>query len=329
MRGKRAARRRPRRWVVVFAAAVAVAGCTTTSPPAPPAHTVYTDPPLPAGAVIAPQPDAPAPTEDCGDPTASLRPLSPGAATPTPTLDRIRDRGRLVVGIDTSSNLFSFRDPTTGTIQGFDVDIAREVARDLFGDPDRVEFRVLSSADRIRALQDRTVDVVVKTMTITCERRAQVAFSTVYFEARQRVLAMKQSGVLDTGDLAGRRVCAAAGTTSLQRIQQVQPEATVLTVPNWADCLVVLQQRQVDAVTSDDSILAGLATQDPNLELVGPGFSSEPYGVGVNRDDPDLVRQVNGTLDRIRSDGTWQRLHDRWLGVLGPTPAPPTPHYQD
>ncbi|MFF0817374.1 glutamate ABC transporter substrate-binding protein [Rhodococcus sp. NPDC003318] len=315
--------------VVALVAVAAVAGCATTSPPAEPAHTVYTDPPLPAGAAVAPPPAESAPPEDCGDPTASLRPLPPSTAAPTPTLDRIRARGRMVVGIDTSSNLFSFRDPATGMIAGFDVDIAREVTRDLLGDPGRIEFRVLSSADRVRALTDRTVDVVVKTMTITCERRTQVAFSTVYFEAQQRVLAMKQSGIRDASDLAGRRVCAAAGTTSLQRIQQVEPEATVLTVPNWADCLVVLQQRQVEAVTSDDSILAGLATQDPNLELVGPSLSSEPYGVGVNLADSDLVRQVNGTLDRIRADGTWQQIHDRWLGTFGPTPPPPTPHYED
>ncbi|NLG56285.1 MAG: transporter substrate-binding domain-containing protein, partial [Rhodococcus sp.] len=113
--------------------------------------------------------------DDCNDPTASLR---PGASGPTPTIDAIRARGRLIVGLDTGSNLMSFRDPSTGQISGFDVDIAREVARDLFGDPDRLDFRILTSADRLRALQEGSVDIVAKTMSITCERRRSVEFSS-------------------------------------------------------------------------------------------------------------------------------------------------------
>ncbi|MBL3176192.1 transporter substrate-binding domain-containing protein, partial [Klebsiella pneumoniae] len=92
---------------------------------------------------------------------------------------------------------------------------------------------------------DRTVDLVAKTMTITCERRRKVAFSTVYLRADQRVLAMKDSGIRGLADLAGKRVCVVRGTTSLEHVRREQPAATVLTVPSWADCLVVLQQRQV------------------------------------------------------------------------------------
>ncbi|GAA4487212.1 glutamate ABC transporter substrate-binding protein [Rhodococcus olei] len=309
--------------------AVLSCGCAAVETAEPPAHPPYTQQPIPSGAAVAPPPASTAAAPDCGDPTASLRPFPPGETPASPALDRIRERGRLVVGLDTSSNLFSFLDPATGTIEGFDVDIAREVARDLFGDPQRVDFRVVAAKDRVPALQAGTVDIVVETMTVTCERRAQIAFSTVYFEARQRVLAMRGSGVESAADLDGRRVCTVVDTTNLQHIQQVQPAATVVTVQNWADCLVVLQQRQVDAVTTDDSILAGLAVQDPNLEIVGPGFSYEPYGVGVNKADTDLVRHVNGTLERIRTDGTWQRIHERWLNVLGPPPPPPTPRYED
>ncbi len=163
----------------------------------------------------------------------------------------------------------SFRDPSTGRIAGFDVDIAREIARDLLGSPDLLDFRILNSADREQALQDSTVDIVAKTMTITCARRERVDFSTVYFVAQQRVLVVQGSDVRDVADLAGRRVCVVRGTTSLMRLRQLQPSAAILTVPSWADCLVVLQQRQVDAVSTDDTILAGLASQDPYLELVG------------------------------------------------------------
>lgn len=311
----------------VVAAAVLTGGCATSQPEIVVRPDVsYTEPPLPERAALAPT-DVPIPPEpDCGDPTAGLR---PDGATTGPALDTIRARGRLVVGLDTGSNLMSFRDPSTGRIAGFDVDIAREIARDLLGSPDLLDFRILNSADREKALQDSTVDIVAKTMTITCARRERVDFSTVYFVAQQRVLVIKGSDVRDVADLAGRRVCVVRGTTSLMRLRQLQPSAAILTVPSWADCLVVLQQRQVDAVSTDDTILAGLASQDPYLELVGAPIGTEPYGIGIAQGREDLVRFVNGTLERIRRDGTWTQIYNRWLTVLGPAPAPPPPTYVD
>ena len=307
--------------------AALAAGCATDPPPrAPEVETSSTFAPLPERAHPVESTLTTPPSPDCGDPTESL---PPDADATGPAVDRIRARGRLVVGLDTGSNLMSYRDPVTGRITGFDVDVAREIARDLLGDPDLVDFRILSSAEREEALQNSTVDIVAKTMTITCARREKVDFSTEYFRAQQRVLVVKGSGIRSAADLAGRRVCAVDGTTSLARLQQVQPAASILAVPSWADCLVVLQQRQVDAVSTDDTILAGLASQDPYLELVGPSLGSEPYGIGITKGNDDLVRVVNATLDRIRTDGTWERLYDTYLRVLGPTPAPPTPKYRE
>ena len=309
-----------------------VVGCATPENAPPQAETTFTEPPLPDGASVAARPTESPADDECARPTASLRPLTTATDAPPPpqpTLDALRAKGRLVVGLDTGSNLFSFRDPMTGQLVGFDVDIAREVSRDLFGDPNRLDFRILTSAQRLEALQDSSVDMVVKTMTITCARRKDVQFSTVYFQAQHRVLVVQGSGIRGVEDLAGKRVCAVEGTTSLRRLQRVQPAATVVTVPMWSDCLVVLQQRQVDAISTDDAILAGLAAQDPYLEIVGDSLSPEPYGVGINKNNEDLVRFVNGTLARIRSDGTWNRIYDRWLTVLGPSPGPPSATYSD
>ncbi|MGA9871625.1 MAG: glutamate ABC transporter substrate-binding protein [Rhodococcus sp. (in: high G+C Gram-positive bacteria)] len=310
------------------------ASCVSPAALPPEADASYTDPPLPDGAGPATElPPADAAEVQCDRPTASLRPTPAGIAAdtapPTPTVDAIRERGRVTVGLDTGSNLFSFLDPMTGKLVGFDVDIAREISRDLFGDPDRVDFRILTSAERIEALQDSTVDVVVKTMTITCARKEQVSFSTVYFQAQHRVLAVRGSGINGVADLANRRVCAVDGTTSLRRLQKIIPTAQITTAAMWSDCLVVLQQRQVDAVSTDDAILAGLAAQDPYLEIVGNSLSPEPYGVGIKKESEDLVRFVNGTLERIRGDGTWTRLYNRWLTVMGSSPGPPFPLYAD
>jgi len=318
-----------KRLLIAALAAVSVAACGQPVEPAGlPVPTLA--PPSPAGMEELPAPTGqPAQSADTNcDRSASLRPF-PTKAQADAAVAKIRERGRLLVGLDVGSNLFSFRDPITGEITGFDVDIAGEVARDIFGKPTAVEYRILSSSDRITALQENTVDIVVKTMTMTCERRKLVNFSSAYFIAYQRILAPRESDIAGPADLSGKRVCVARGTTSLERVQEIDPPPTVVGVVTWADCLVALQQREVDAVSTDDAILAGLVSQDPYLHIVGPSMAEEPYGIGVNLTNTGLVRFVNGTLERIRNDGTWDTLYRRWLTVLGPAPAPPPPRYSD
>ena len=278
--------------------------------------------PLPEGATVltAAPPDLPATAEQQCEQVTSLAPVD---EPPEVLVPRIIHRGRLVVGLDQGSNLFSFRDPITGQLSGFDVDLAREISRDIFGEPNQVEFRSLTSATRIESLHTRQVDVVIKSMSITCSRGEQVRFSAPYYQAYQRVLTVRGSGISTLSDLEGRRVCVAAGTTSQARLWERVKRVTVLSVNTWADCLVAIQQGQVDAITTDDAILVGITAQDPYLEIVGPQVSTEPYGVGIAASTPDddtdgLVRQVNRTLERIRRDGTWDRMYRRWLSDLGP-----------
>lgn len=311
----------------LLAALTVLAGCGT-SPDVTPVIAKAAVPPLPSGAAVLPPADTPASaTLNCAD-EGSLRPRA-GIAPAGGAVQRIRERGRVIVGLDQGSNLFSFREPVSGELLGFDVDLAREVAKDMFGDASRVEFRFLSSADRAQALKDGTVDMVIKTMTITCERSQDVSFSTTYYLAHQRILVPRDSTIVDAATLAGSRVCIVAGTTSVGALRAAQPEVEILTVPSWGDCLVALQQRQVDAVSTDDTILAGMVEQDPNLMIVGPSIEDEPYGIGMHKGDDDLVRLVNGTLERIRKDGRWEQIYARWLSVLGPSPGPPRLIYSD
>lgn len=315
-----------RTWIAALAMVTVLAGCG--HPDRAPSPSVPTlPPPTPAGMEeMPPLPPLPPPAKPDCDATASLRPF-PTKAAADAAVKEIRDRGRLIVGLDIGSNLLSFRDPITGEITGFDVDIAGEVARDIFGSPLQVEYRILSSAERITALQKKKVDIVVKSMSITCERRKLVNFSTVYLTAHQRILIPRDSSIFQSEDLSGKRVCAARGTTSLNRVRQIAPPPILVSVSTWADCLVAIQQRQVDAVSTDDTILAGLVSQDPYLNIVGPYMGEEPYGIGLNLENTALVRFVNGTLERIRRDGTWNTLYRRWLTVLGPAPPPPVARY--
>lgn len=308
-----------------------VAGCVHAAAPdsLPPSGTANW--PAPAGASMD-VPVEPTPATASCDATASLTPgpLPPAGRMPAgSTMETIYKRGWIKVGLDIGSNLLSFRDPISGSIEGFDVDIAKELARAIFGDPERIEFKILNPGDRIDALKDNSVDVVVKAMSITCDRLKEIAFSTVYYEASQRILTMRGSTINGVADLSGKRVCAARGATSISRIQQRVPDAIVDTVSSWADCLVMLQQGQVDAVSTDDAILAGMAAQDPYVHLVGQSLGKEPYGIGINKKNEDLVRFTNGVLQKMREDGRWFDIYDRWLSILGPKYYPPQPEYRD
>ena len=246
------------------------------------------------------------------DREASLRPgplPSPGAMPPGSTMAAIAERGRLIVGVDQNTDLFGFRDPATGQLEGFDIDIAREIARAIFGDPDRIQLKVVNASQRESVLQSGEVDLVVRTYSITCARKQLVDFSTVYYEANQKILSAKGSGIDSAASLAGKRVCAVSGTTSLSKLDELNPRPKIYGATTWTDCLLMLQQGQVDAISTDDAVLKGLAKQDPTVDVVGDSIAKEPYGIGVNKEHPDLVRFVNGVLEKIRNDGTWERLY--------------------
>ncbi|MCE6997515.1 glutamate ABC transporter substrate-binding protein [Saccharothrix sp. S26] len=310
---------------------VVTAACAPVPSGAPPIGGGSPGPPRPADAVelTAPPSTADVPPSSC-DPRASLRPTGPlpppGQMPAGSTMARIQAQGRLIAGVDQNTYLMGFRNPISGELEGFDVDLAREVARAVLGDPDAIQFTVLTSEQRIPALERGEVDIVVRTMTATCERWQKVNFSTVYLQAGQRVLVPANSEVTGIESLGGKRVCATKGSSSLANVAAASPKPVPVSVPNWTDCLVMLQQGQVDAISTDDTILAGFAAQDPYTKVVGPQFTDEPYGMAFPKADEDFVRFVNALLERLRADGTWARLHQRWLGD---PPTPPAAVYRD
>ncbi|MBB5953520.1 polar amino acid transport system substrate-binding protein [Saccharothrix tamanrassetensis] len=316
--------------VIAFAAVLAlVTGCAPVPSGAPGIGGGSVVPPRPADVTESVVPSGTAAGPESCDATASLRPVGLPPAGQMPDGSRmkvIQDRGRLIVGVDQNTYLMGFRNPFSGELEGFDVDMAREVARAVFGDPTRIQFKVLTSEARIPALEDRQVDIVVRTMTVNCERWQKVSFSTIYYQAGQRVLVPSTSDVTGIESLGGRRVCATKGSSSLANVADAPSEPIAVSVPNWTDCLVMLQQGQVDAISTDDTILAGFAAQDPYTKIVGPPFTAEPYGMAFPKQDEDFVRFVNALLERLRADGTWASIHRRWLGT---PPAPPVAAYRD
>lgn len=266
------------------------------------------------------------------NPRASLRPQgslpAPGQMPAGSTMARIAQRGHLIVGIGRDSYPLAFRDKDL-RLAGFDIDIVRDIAEAITGDRERVVFRPHPAAGRLEPVRSGQVDLVVAGTTITCPRREKVDFSAVYYEARQRVLTNRGLGITGLDDLRGKRVCAALGTTSLANVLADRSKPIPVGEPTPSDCLVLLQLGEVDALSSDDTQLAGLAVQDPRTEIVGPQLNEEPYGIAINKDTPDLVRFVNAVLERRAQDGRWRASYERWLTLLGPPPSPPTPQYRD
>lgn len=266
-----------------------------------------------------------------GNAAQSLRPSPDEGAA----VARIKEKGQLVVGVDQNTYRWGYRNPATGKLEGFDIDLARAIAEDILGPDPKVVFKAVPTNQRIPALQKRTVDMVVRTMTINCARKRQVAFSTSYFQAGQQVLAPKSSGITAFDDsLRGKRVCTAAGSTGETELTAQRHGAKVVKVPNQLDCLVRLQLGQADAVVTDNALAAAQAAQDPTVELKGRPFTDESYGVAMNKDDTDLVRRVNKVLDDYRgdesADSPWMRAYRTWLRADMPEiSGPPSPEYSD
>ncbi|MFE6691076.1 glutamate ABC transporter substrate-binding protein [Streptomyces sp. NPDC057743] len=266
-------------------------------------------------------------------PATATRSLQPSSAD-GPAVERIKKKGQLVVGVDQNTYRWGYRNPDTGQLEGFDIDLARAIARDILGPDAKVVFQAVPTNQRVPAVQQRAVDMVVRTMTINCERKAQVAFSTAYFQAGQQVLAPKASPITAFDDsLRGKRVCTAAGSTGEAELARRSHGARVVTAPNQLDCLVRLQLGEADAVVTDSALAAAQAAQDPTVELKGKQFTDESYGVALNKADPDLVRRVNAVLVDYRSggdDSPWMRAYRKWLKAdLPGISGPPAPQYSD
>jgi len=279
---------------------------------------------LPTSLVAQARPAA-SPAATC-DPTASLRPSGPPRVTPGSFMARIRARGYLIAGVDQSTYHFGFLNPLNGKIEGFDIDMVHAIAKAIFGNPNKVVFKAISDDQRIPDVRSGAVDIVAHTMTINCDRLQQVDFSTVYYDAGQRVLVEKNSPAKSIADLGGKKVCATSGSTSIANIKAAASHPIPVAVPYWTDCLVKLQQGDVAAISTDDSILAGLAAQDPWTKIVGPRFSNEPYGLAISQQHADFVRFVNAVLQQMRTNGQWAASYARWVAT--PVPAPPPAHYR-
>lgn len=238
----------------------------------------------------------------------------------------LQAKGKIRVGTQEDNPPFSVKNPATSKWEGFDVDIARELAKAIWGtadDPDtHIEWVAVTSATRIPTVTDSKADVVIKTFTINEERKKQIDFSDIYFFTGQRILVKKtNTDIKEVADLAGKTVCSQKGSTSEKNISTAtQEKAKLLLLGSYPECLIALQQGQADAVSTDETILFGLVGRDPNTKIVGKYFSEEPYGIGVKQnkdgDRQGFVPFLNTWLAAIIKDGTWGKLYEKHISPV-------------
>jgi glutamate transport system substrate-binding protein len=238
------------------------------------------------------------------------------------TMGKIQKRGEIKIGVKFDVPPFGFKNPQTNEVEGFDVDMGKIVAEELGVEPNFVEA---ISDNRIPFLQQGEVDLILSTMTINQERDLEIEFSEPYYIAQGRVLVPKDSDIRGIDDLTkGTSVCTALGSTYEETLREEAPDAELKLVDTYSECLELLQNGAIDAISTDDVILTGMIIQDDTLEMVGDELTTEPYGAGIKEGDKEFQRFVSETLEAAQQDGRWEELYQEWVGqYTGQEQAPP------
>ncbi len=243
------------------------------------------------------------------------------------TMAALHEKGTIRIGTKFDQPLFGLKNPTTGKPQGFDVEIGKIIAADLGIPADNIEWVETVSANREPFLQQGRVDLVLATYTINDARKKVADFGGPYYIAGQSLLvtAGNPDGIAGPDDLAGKMVCSVEGSASSTNIRKLVPTTKVVLFDSYSKCADALKNGQVAAVTTDNTILAGLRSLDPKaFDLVDTTFTKEPYGVGIPKGQDDMVTFVDEALTKAANDGDYAKAWDSTAGkVLGKAPALP------
>lgn len=240
-------------------------------------------------------------------------------------LRKVQDADKIVIGVKYDVPAFGYLNPRTNQLQGFDVDLGKAIVREVLGSDTKVEFKEAKSADRIPFLNNGQVDLVLSTMTANEDRAQQIDFTNAYYVAGQSILVRKDSTIRGIGDLAGKTVCSATGSTSEKNIREKAPQANVILFDTYSECVQTMDGGRADAVSTDDIILLGFVKDSPDrYKVVGGQFTIEPYAGGLAKGHPEFVKAVDDAIKKLKSSGEWKQIYERNLpGVPVPSSPPP------
>ena len=236
------------------------------------------------------------------------------------------DADTIVIGTKFDQPGLGLKNPD-GTMSGFDVDVSTYVAKELGYSPDKIEWKESPSAQRETLIQNGQVKFIAATYSITDARKQKVAFVGPYLVTGQSLLVKADNTDITGADSLqnNKKLCSVSGSTPAQRIKDTYPGVQLQQYDTYSACIEALKNGAIDAVTTDEVILAGYAAQSPGtFKLVGQPFSQENYGIGLKKDDADLQTKISAALTKMESDGSWKAAFEKNLGPAGiPTPAPP------
>jgi glutamate transport system substrate-binding protein len=239
------------------------------------------------------------------------------------TMAELAEAGEITIGTKFDQPLFGLVGPD-GTPEGFDVEIGKIIAGALGIPEDGITWTETISANRESFIESGQVDIVIATYTINDERKEVVSFAGPYYEAGQSLLTLADNeDIQSEEDIAGKKVCTVSGSTPEANLLENFPDTEVVAFGAYSDCLEPLRSGQVDAVSTDNVILAGFAADDPTFEVRGEPFTAEPYGIGLALDDTEFRNWINDTLEASYEDGTWTAAWENTAGAVLPTPEPP------
>jgi glutamate transport system substrate-binding protein len=253
---------------------------------------------------------------------------SSGGGGSAPSDNGATGTGKLTIGI--ADDIPGVSVKADGSYQGFDIDTAAFIAGKLDVPTQNITWKPIDSSERVGVLEKGEVDLVVATFSITPDREQHVAFSKPYFVAHQDLLIRRNDETISGPQtLDGKILCAASGTTSADYVKaNYKGKITLHEVPTWSECVRNLANGDVDAVSTDDLILAGFAAEPQYkglLRVVGKGFTDETYGVGVKKGDTAMVDKVNAALKEYIGSGAWKKSLDAWVAPSGyKIPSPPS-----
>jgi len=239
------------------------------------------------------------------------------------TMAALNEAGEITIGTKFDQPLFGLKGPD-GNPVGFDVEIGKLIAAKLGIEASNITWTETVSANREPFIQNGDVDLVVATYTINDARKEVVSFAGPYYEAGQDLLVLEGNPSKITGpeDLADKKVCTVSGSTSEKNIAAYT--TNIIATDTYSNCLGPLRSGEVDAVTTDNVILAGLADQNAGeFEVVGNPFTKEPYGIGLAKDDTDFRMFINDVLEESYDDGSWAKAWEATAGSVLETPEPP------
>jgi glutamate transport system substrate-binding protein len=245
-----------------------------------------------------------------------------GGTGATGIIGKAQNEKKLKIGVKADQPGLGLQ--TGSQYEGFDIEIGKIIAKGLGVEESGIEWVTTVSANREPFIQAGTVDIVVATYTINDERKTKVNFAGPYFVAGQDLLVPVNSTITGPESLAGKKVCSVSGSTPAKRMQTEYPDAQLQLFDVYSKCVDALSTGAVDAVTTDDIILAGYASQPQftgKFKVVGKTFSTEPYGIGVKKDDKAGCDKINEILTAAATDGSYKAAWDKTLGASG-KPAP-------